>query len=151
MKQLKDRLKLTSDINDSKSAVVHILFSNMGIKEALTEQLKPYDLSIEQFNVLRILRGQNGKPLNLQDINERMVAKSSNTTRLVDKLIDKSFTKRKPSKSNRRKVDVSITAKGLEVLKTLDPLIDKAEMKVTENLNDKEIRQLNKLLAKLNV
>ena len=93
MKELKQILNSTSHIADSKATVISIFHINTIIKDALLEELKPYDLSIAQYNVLRILRGQKGNPLNLQDIQKRMINKMSNTTRLVDKLIKKNFVK----------------------------------------------------------
>ena len=133
----------------SRASVINIFFSNNWIKDELLFELKPHDLSLEQFNVLRILRGQNGKTINLQDIQERMVSKMSNTTRLVDKLINKKFVKRIICKENRRKVEISITDLGNKTLKTIDPLIESAEKNVTKNLTQDELLQLNKLLIKL--
>ena len=94
MQELKDRLKTSADIPAPRATVISILHSSVWLKESLAAELKSFDLSLEQFNVLRILRGQNGKAINLQDIQERMVNKMSNTTRLVDKLILKKFVHR---------------------------------------------------------
>ncbi len=149
MKELNKVLKTKNELPLSRAAVINIFFSNNWIKDELLTELKPYDLSLEQFNVLRILRGQNGKLINLQDIQERMVSKMSNTTRLVDKLINKKFVKRITCKENRRKVEISITDLGEETLKTLDPLIEYAENNVTKNLTQDELLQLNKLLIKI--
>ena len=150
MKELENILKSTAKISDAKATVISVFHINSIIKDALLLQLKPYDLSIEQYNVLRILRGQKGNPINLQDIQERMINKMSNTTRLVDKLLKKDFVKRITCKKNRRKVEISITKTGLEILKELDPKIDGTESKITSPLNPKELKQLNNLLLKLN-
>ncbi|ARV10369.1 MarR family transcriptional regulator [Winogradskyella sp. PC-19] len=150
MKELENILKSTAKISDAKTTVISVFHINSIIKDALLLQLKPYDLSIEQYNVLRILRGQKGNPINLQDIQERMINKMSNTTRLVDKLLKKDFVKRITCKKNRRKVEISITKTGLEILKELDPKIDGTESKITSPLNPKELKQLNNLLLKLN-
>jgi DNA-binding MarR family transcriptional regulator len=149
MKELNKILKTKYELTLSKAAVINIFYSNNWIKDALLIELKPYDLSLEQFNVLRILRGQNGKLINLQDIQERMISKMSNTTRLVDKLINKKFVKRITCKENRRKVEISITDLGKETLKKIDPLIESAEKNVTKNLTQDELLQLNKLLIKI--
>ncbi len=149
MKELNEKLKTKDEILLSRASVINIFFSNNWIKDELLIELKPYDLSLEQFNVLRILRGQNGKSINLQDIQERMVSKMSNTTRLVDKLINKKFVKRIICKKNRRKVEISITNLGKETLKTIDPLIESVEKNVTKNLTQDELLQLNKLLIKI--
>ena len=149
MKELSEILKTQTDMPLSRASVINIFFSNNWIKDELLLKLKPLDLSLEQFNVLRILRGQKGKAINLQDIQERMISKMSNTTRLVDKLIKKKFVKRSICKINRRKVEIIIMDLGLEALKTLDPLIEQAEENVTKNLTQNELIQLNKLLIKL--
>ena len=150
MKELKQILDSTSNIADSKATVISIFHINTIIKDALLEELKPYDLSIEQYNVLRILRGQKGNPLNLQDIQKRMINKMSNTTRLVDKLIKKDFVKRTICENNRRKVEILITTQGLTVLKKLDNKITQTEEQITSGLSKAEIKQLNTLLLKLN-
>ena len=77
--------------------------------------LKPYGVSIQQFNVLRILRGQKGVAANLSTVQNLMVDKISNTTRLIDKLIEKSLVERIICKENRRKIELFITDKGLSL------------------------------------
>ena len=150
MRELESILKTTKTIPLPKATVIRVFYSNNGIKDELLSALKPFDLSIEQFNVLRILRGRKGQPINLQDIQDRMVSKMSNTTRLVDKLIKKGYVEREICEANRRKVEISITKEGLSILNVLDPQIDQAEQNVTQNLSQKELEQLNILLSKLN-
>jgi len=94
------------------------------------------------------IRGQNGKPANLSTLNERMVTKMSNTTRLVDKLILKGFVDRITCPSNRRKVEIRITFEGKKVLKKMDTAMQKAEKSILENLSEKELGQLNYLFNK---
>ncbi len=149
MKELNTILKTKADIPLPRASVLNLFYTTNWIKDDLLIEVKPFDLSLEQFNVLRILRGQKGKAINLQDIQERMVSKMSNTTRLVDKLIKKKFVKRTICKANRRKVEISITDLGLETLKVVDPIIDKAEKNITKNLTQEELTQLNTLLIKL--
>ncbi len=149
MKELRELLKTKENLPLSRATVISIMHSNSWIKDGLLSCLKPFDLSIEQFNVLRILRGQDGSTINLQDIQERMVNKMSNTTRLVDKLISKELVERSICENNRRKVDIGITSKGLQLLKEIDPLIDAKESELTSQLNNKELEILNTLLLKL--
>lgn len=149
MQELKKLLKSNADIPLSKATIINIFHTSNWIKDEVLIQLKPYDLSIEQFNVLRILRGQKGNPINLQDIQERMVSKMSNTTRLVDKLIKKGFVQRTVCETNRRKVEIIITKKGLEALTVVDPIVEVTENNLTKNLSTSELEQLNKLLKKL--
>jgi DNA-binding MarR family transcriptional regulator len=149
MNELSEILKTKANMPLSQATVINIFHTSFWIKDDLVLQLKPYDLSLEQFNVLRILRGQKGKAINLQDIQERMVSKMSNTTRLVDKLIKKEFVSRITCKENRRKVEISITDLGLQTLTEVDPIIAITEKNITKNLTQEELTQLNTLLFKL--
>lgn len=149
MKELKDIIKTSKEIPLPRKTVINITLTNIKVKEAVLSIMKPFDLSIEQFNVLRILRGKKGEPTNLQDIQDRMVSKMSNTTRLVDKLILKELVERFTCGNNRRKVDIFITENGLKLLKAIDPIIDKVEKDTTSNLSDEELETLNFLLEKM--
>lgn len=141
-------IKSNSPIAIPKKTVLNILYTQNIITEKFSEILKPYDLSEEQFNVLRILRGQKGKPANMCLIQERMLAKTSNTTRLVDKLLLKELVTREVCPENRRKIEVLITPKGLELLTVLDPKVIDYELSFSKNLNTEELDQLNHLLEK---
>jgi DNA-binding MarR family transcriptional regulator len=104
--------------------------------------LHPYGLSIQQFNVLRILRGCQEKPASLQYITSRMIHKTSNTTRIVDRLLEKKLVDRKPCSENRRMIEINITQAGLKLLTTIDPVIDKKENEVANRLSEKELTAL---------
>lgn len=149
MKELEDILKTKSEMPLAKKTVINISYTNTIIKDSILHALKPFDISIEQFNVLRILRGQHGKPTNLQDIQDRMVSKMSNTTRLVDKLILKGFVERFVCEKNRRKVEIFITQKGKEALLDIDPIVEQTETQITSALTQEELKTLNHLLTKL--
>ncbi|MXN89971.1 MarR family transcriptional regulator [Flavobacterium sp. Sd200] len=131
-----------------KKVVMNVMYTNSIVAENVNEAMKGYDLSPEQFNVLRILRGQKGKPANMCVIQERMIAKTSNTTRLVDKLLLKGLVSREVCADNRRKMEISITQKGLDLLEELDPVVEENEMKFAKNLTPEELEQLNILLEK---
>ena len=118
------------------------------ITDKFNEIIKPYDLSSEQYNVLRILRGQKGSPANMSIIQERMLSKNSNTTRLIDKLLLKELVTREVCPNNRRKIEILITNKGLELLKILDPKVAENENQFAENLSNDEKIKLNALLEK---
>ncbi|MBE15084.1 MAG: MarR family transcriptional regulator [Dokdonia sp.] len=133
----------------SRKLTINLLYTANWATEILTETLKPYELSLQQFNVLRILRGQKGIPANLSTINDRMVSKMSNTTRLVDKLIKKNLVHRAQCPSNRRKIEITITPDGLSLLKSIDSAVDGAEDKITQQLSENEREQLNTMLNTL--
>jgi DNA-binding MarR family transcriptional regulator len=135
----------------SKKVIIKLIKMNCAINEQLMLVLKPFGISIQQFNVLRILRGQKGVAANLFTVQEKMVNKMSNTTRIIDKLIDKSFVERFICKENRRKIELFITEEGLNFLKKVDPVIDQTEEKMTNHLSEKEKQEMLILLNKLNL
>ncbi|MCE2845877.1 MAG: MarR family transcriptional regulator [Sphingobacteriales bacterium] len=131
-----------------EKAVVNILFTASYLDSILLKRLKPYGISPQQFNVLRILRGAFPTALRLGDITERMLDKNSNATRLVDKLIRKEFVRREVCKHNRRQVDIWITEKGLDLLAALD--IDQATyLRSAVKLDAQDVDQINNLLDRL--
>ncbi|TDE42115.1 MarR family transcriptional regulator [Flavobacterium rhamnosiphilum] len=146
--KIEDVLKSTIAYDNSKRIILNVLYTQNVITDNFNEILKPYELSGEQYNVLRILRGQKGNPANMCVIQERMLAKTSNTTRLVDKLLLKKFVTRNVCPENRRKIEVLITQKGLDVLKELDPKVMEHEQFFSKNLDSEELEQLNQLLEK---
>jgi DNA-binding MarR family transcriptional regulator len=125
------------------------MYTTRIIEESIVSVLKHYDLSTPQYNVLRILRGQNGNPAQLSTLQERMIDKYSNTTRLVDKLIDKGWMRRNICKDNRRKIEMFITDDGLHILKQLDPIIENNNNTILSNLSNSELEHLNTILDKL--
>lgn len=146
--KIEELIKSSVKLSDSKKIILNILFSQNVIADKFAELLKPYDLSQEQYNVLRILRGQKGCPANMCVIQERMIAKNSNTTRLIDKLLLKDFVTREVCPANRRKIEILITEKGLNLLKILDPLVINYEENFANNLTKEELITLNTLLEK---
>ena len=137
----------------ARSFVVESMRLGQFMSDEISCALHPYGLSIQQFNVLRILRGRNEKPVSLQYITSRMIHKTSNTTRIVDRLLEKKLVERKPCAENRRMVEINITKVGLKVLTTIDPVIDKKESEVASRLSEKELTTLldhyKKLFVKL--
>lgn len=147
--KIEDIIMTTSPMAIAKKTMLNILYTQNVISEKFNEVLKGYDLSPEQFNVLRILKGQNGKSTNMCVIQERMIAKTSNTTRLVDKLLLKELVTREICPGNRRKMEIAITQKGMNLLTEVNPKVDKHESLFVQNLTAEELEQLNILLEKL--
>ncbi|WP_363299242.1 MarR family transcriptional regulator [Altibacter sp.] len=133
----------------STKTVINIMYTSRIVEETISGVLKPYDLTIPQYNVLRILRGQKGNPANLSTLQERMIDRNSNTTRLVDKLIKKEWVSRRTCEKNRRKVEIFITEKGLALLKELDTITENNNEQILKNLSDSDLEQLNHLLDTL--
>ncbi len=149
MNKLKDVLKSDVTLPLAKRTSLNFVITNKMLSENYLDFFKQYDLSGQQFNVLRILRGQKGKPANLATIQERMIHKNSNTTRLIDKLLLKGLVERTICPANRRKVEIIITKNGLNLLDEIDPELDKLEEKQLQTLTTEEAETLNTLLEKL--
>lgn len=141
-------IKTTKQIPLKSRTLIHLMLVNNKINETISAGLKPYGVSLQQYNVLRILRGQGSNPANLCTLNERMVTKMSNTTRLVDKLLNKGLVDRSICEENRRKIEITITKKGLDILKDMDVVMHKSESLLVEQLTEKDLQELNSLLNK---
>ena len=141
-------IKSNVALDNAKKVILNVMYTQNIIAEKFNEIMKPFELSSEQYNVLRILRGQKQNPVNMCTIQERMIAKNSNTTRLIDKLLLKKLVTRQVCPINRRKIEVEITAAGLKLLAQLDPKIIEHEQFFAKNLEVLEVQQLNNLLEK---
>ena len=134
--------------SEHQKAAVNILFTGSWLYNKNAAYLKRYGVTPEQFNVLRIVRGSHPKPIMLIDITSRMINRSSNATRLVEKLRMKGFLKREICKSNRRQVDISITEKGQRLLIKIDA-DNPAWLETMKSISKNEARELNRILDKL--
>jgi len=148
---VEERIKTTTTLPPERRTIIHLMLVNNHIQDVLAQALKPYDVSIQQFNVLRILRGQKGEPANLSTLNDRMVSRMSNTTRLVDKLILKGLTERNTCSENRRKVEIRLTPEGINALSKMDRAVEQAEKELMSALDTKEIIVLNQLLDQITI
>ncbi|MBL0742076.1 MarR family winged helix-turn-helix transcriptional regulator [Chryseolinea lacunae] len=145
---LEQDIKQERFTNEYEKMVVNILFTSSWIYNMNSARFKQHSITPEQYNVLRILRGSNPKPMMLADITCRMIDKNSNATRLVEKLRQKGLLRREICESNRRQVDISITEKGLAVLKKID-LETESWLEPLKVLQKNEAQDLNHLLDKL--
>ncbi len=146
-------MSIDKDINQSsfksehQRAIVNLIFTYNWTTEKLKLIFDKEGLTMQQFNILRILRGSE-KPLSTLQIRERMLDKMSDTSRIVDRLIIKEMVKKIVCKSDKRLVDVSITDKGKKVLAKID--LQEDEMShIMESLSEADAKALNKLLDKI--
>jgi DNA-binding MarR family transcriptional regulator len=133
---------------ESQKVIVNIMFTGNWLSGHISTILKPHGISPEQYNVLRILRGQHPNPASVRTITERMLDKMSNASRLVEKLRKKGLVNRQPCPGDRRQVDIRITEKGLSLLATLDQEMDQLDHSLI-NLEEGDAYRLNELLDKL--
>ena len=129
--------------------IYQIITTGHWITDQVSKELKEFGVTESQYNVLRILKGAKGEPVTVNQILENMVQRSSNITRIVDKLVSKEFVERKECPSNRRKMDITITNKGLNKLKGLDKKVQAFHQPFMEKLNAEELDTLINLIQKL--
>lgn len=145
-------MEISKEINANfksvqQKVVVNVRYTSNWMANKQNSFMAKYDLTMPQFNILRILRGAKDH-LNVNTVKDRMIEKSPNTTRLMDKLIDKEFIERVRCDVDRRVVYVKITEKGLDLLKKIDVEFDKSDFFIN-NLTDEEAETLSNLLDKL--
>ena len=146
--KLEQEIKQHKFSNPYQKLIVNLLFTGGWMGQKIMRFLKPYGVTIRQYNILRILRNQNPVPASVNLLIERMIDKNSNVSRIVDKLERKNFVIRKVSNADRRAVDIKITEKGLDLLRRIDNE-EPANEKNIKTLSEKETKTINKLLDKL--
>lgn len=133
--------------NDYQKAIVNLIFTYNWVIEKNKQFFERGDITMQQYNILRILRGA-GKPLSTLQIRQRMLDKMSDTSRIVDRLLKKGLVQKVVCETDRRLVDVSITEKGAELLNHLDQHNNELDA-IMGNLSDEETKMLNQLLDKI--
>ncbi len=134
--------------DDKQRCIVNLMFTASWIRNLFTEFLKPYNISNQQYNILRILRGAKGW-LEMSEVKNRMIEKAPNATRLADKLLDKGLIERCRSDKDRRIVHVRITKMGLDLLKELDEIDAGPQVEFMNRLTIKDAREVSRVLEKL--
>lgn len=145
---LEEQIKQKSFSSEAEKAIVNISFTHSYLAGLLNSALKEYNVSLQQFNVLRILKGQHPKPVSVNDITDRMIDKMSNASRLVEKLRLKGFIQRDKCSFDKRQVDVSITESGISLLSQLNIVVNEL-ISHHNHVTPEEYQQLNKLLDKI--
>ena len=146
--KLEDEIKQKKFTNEFHKANVNLIFTSTWLNALHNKIFKKYGISNQQFNILRILRGQNGATVHLKLLTERMLDKMSNTSRLVEKLFQKKLVERNICKDNRRQIDIKLSATGLELVNEISEELEKKH-KGKQNLSMDEAKELNRLLDKL--
>lgn len=146
--RIEDEIKQKKFANPYQKAMVNILFTSNWLALMQQQTMKPHGISMQQYNILRILRGQKGKPISVNALIDRMLDKSSNASRLVEKLRVKGYVVREMNAADRRQVDVKITDKGLKFLEDVQPDIEQLEVPF-QNLSEADVEKLNELLDAL--
>ncbi|HLX93660.1 MAG TPA: MarR family transcriptional regulator [Puia sp.] len=144
---IENEIHQTKFRNEHQKAAINLIYTSNWLNERMKFFFDKYNITSQQFNILRILRGA-GAPLSTMEIRERMLDKMSDTSRLVDRLVKKELVKKNICRTDRRLVDVTIADKGRELLTEMDRR--DAEMDaILENLDETDARQMNQLLDKM--
>jgi DNA-binding MarR family transcriptional regulator len=146
-------MTLEKDINQQvfrseyQKAIINLIYTFNWVNEKINRRFEPFDITQQQFNILRILRGA-GQPLSTLQIRQRMLDKMSDTSRIVDRLVKKGMVKKSISREDRRLVDVLMTDKGKKLLQSMDVMNEEMES-IFKYLSDEEAKLLNVLLDKI--
>jgi DNA-binding MarR family transcriptional regulator len=148
MMKIEEEIKQKRFKSEYQKAVINILFTSSWLSSANSKALKPYGITPQQYNILRILRGQFPNPVTVSLLQERMLDRMSNASRLVEKLKVKKLVERKECKKDRRQVDVLLTEIGLGLLKEIDLNIKDFE-NILDDISSEEAEELNRILDKI--
>ena len=146
--KLKDEIKQGKFRSEHHKAIINIYYTNCFISSQFQEVLKRHKITPQQYNILRILRGQHSKAISMGLIKERMLDKSSDVSRLIERLRAKKFVERKTCKKDRRQMDVKIINAGLDLLAKMDGCEQQMD-NILSNLSKKETELLNDILDKI--
>lgn len=135
--------------NEWQKATINLLYTHSWVSERIKTFLEQYDLSTQQYNVLRILNGSFPGPLSTQEIRNRMLDKASDASRIVDRLILKGLVTKKTCKADKRLVDVVISEQGRELLAVVNEKVDALDADILQNLTEAEAATLSNLLDKI--
>lgn len=146
--KIEDEIKQKKFTNEYHKVHINIMFTSSWLNTQNIALFKPYGISSQQFNILRILRGQHPNAAPLKLLTERMIDKMSNTSRLVEKLFQKKLVDRQVCKENRRQIDIVLTEKGMQLTNKISEEIERQSKKKQE-LSVEEAKELNRLLDKM--
>ncbi|MCX7729169.1 MAG: MarR family transcriptional regulator [Bacteroidia bacterium] len=148
MRRLEDEIQQKKFQSEEEKIFVNLIFTYNYFQSKLEELLKQFDITPQQYNILRILKGQHPNSITLNDIKNRMLDRNSDVSRIVERMRKKNLLSRKINPNNRRAVEISITQNGLELLKRISPHLKKYHQSIS-HLSDYEMKKINELLDKL--
>ena len=148
--KLEEAIKSNRFISEKQKATINVLYTGYWLRSSFSTKLKQEDLTLEQYNVMRILKGKHPEQMCVKDIASRTVEKSSNVPRILDRLVTKKLARRTPSKEDKRETLVSLTDKGLKTLERANGLTWEVTNGI-QALDEEEARMLNTLLEKMRI
>ncbi len=146
--RIEEAIKQEKFEDEFQKADINLFYTVNWMTHRFSGLLKEYDISQQQFNILRILRGQKGKPAPLKLLTERMLDKMSNTSRLVEKMLAKDLLEREICPNNRRQVEITLTKKGLDLCNKVSDKVNNSR-KENVKITKEEAIELNRILDKI--
>ncbi len=146
--KLEDEIASKKFKSEFQKAIINIFFTNGWLNNQLKKELDKFGITQQQYNILRILRGQHPKPSTVNLLKERMIDRMSDTSRIIDRLVQKELVTRGQCDSDRRAVDVLISEQGLQLLSLLD-MDEIVKNLIDKNIDEEEAKTLNYLLDKM--
>lgn len=147
--KIEEAIQQKKFMNAFQKVHVNVLYTASFLSQQTSESLKPFRLTIQQFNILRILRGRYPEPATIKELTARMLDKMSNASRLVDKLLEKDLVERRTCADDRRRVDVVISKAGLDLLGKVSALVEQNYTSQFQHLSEEEALLLSDLLDRL--
>jgi DNA-binding MarR family transcriptional regulator len=148
--KLEEAIKSNKFVSEVQKAAINVLYTGYWLKSSYSSNLKKENLTLEQYNVLRILKGKHPEQMCVKDIASRIVEKNSNVPRIIDRLVAKNLAGRVPSKIDKRETLVSLTDKGMILLESANMLTWEVTNGI-KALNEEEAKTLNDLLEKMRI
>lgn len=147
--KLEEAIKSTNFKSEKDKALLHIMFTAYQLKTRVSSTLKPFGLTTEQYNVLRILKGKHPEALCVKNIAGRMIERSSNVPRIIDRLVAKKLVKRSQNKDDKRETVIALNESGLKLLE-LSTVQMNADSAASFLITNEEASVMNNLLEKIN-
>lgn len=144
--RIEDEIKQTHFKTEYQKLNINLLFTANWLNQKATKILRPYKISQQQFNILRILRGRHPEPATVKLLSERMLDRMSNASRLVEKLRQKGYIERISCTDDRRRVSITITDLGLQVVNEASEILESQMQDQLSSISDTEAKEVNRLL-----
>jgi DNA-binding MarR family transcriptional regulator len=143
--KLEEAIQTNGFESAAHKAAVNLMFVAYHVKTFVSQRLKTHDLTPEQYNVLRILKGKHPQAMCVKDVNGRMIERSSNVPRIIDRLVQKQLVERSQSGADRRETNISLTQNGLDRLLAVKPSMERINQEMS-SLPEADLNELNNLL-----
>ena len=147
--KIDEAIKQKAFLSEYHKAHINLFYTQAWLELNMIQELKPFNISPQQFNILRILRGQLPNPASVKELTDRMIDKASNASRLVDKLLDKGFVTKNACEKDHRRMEIMITTEGLDLLAAASQAVESSIIQIFSVLSVDEAEQLNSFLDRL--